>query len=251
MTETTPKGMFGQREAECGQEWFDRLQQVEEASLSEEERKMLGRAKPCAWKKMGAESDLPLIRHILNRVDFMGVDISALHENDKPEPLFLVAEVISRLPEDVREWLLSHTRHVFICGYGQDGEYIDRFIPPECFPEKTQDGFLMERVIFLSEQLPSMEQDQALWTIAHEIAHSRLDHGSGGFDVEKQADAQVAEWGFTEPPARNLEREAYRHETRRQLNLEMIQQAATCLSPADLSRLAAWAQERIRQEGTS
>jgi hypothetical protein len=251
MSEMTPKGRFAPGEGETGPDWFDRLQEVDEGSFSKEETKMLGRAKSCAWHKMLAESELPLMQDILNRIDFIGVDISALHENDKPEPLLLVAEAISRLPEDVREWLLSQTRHVFICGYGQDGEYIDRFISPDCYPEKTQDGFLMERVIFLSEQLSSMEKDEALWTIGHEIAHSRLDHGRGGFDVEEQADALAAEWGFTEPVARNLERESYRHATRREINLEMIQRATTCLSPADLCRLVEWAQERIRQMRTS
>jgi hypothetical protein len=209
---------------------------------------MLGRAKSCAWQQLLAESDVPLVQYIFEGVDFIGEDVFSLHKDDKPEPRLLVAEVISRLPEDVREWLLSHTRHVFICGYGQAGEYIDRYIPPESYPEKTQDGFWLERVIFLSERLSRVEKDEAQWTIAHEIAHSRLDHGDGGFDAEKQADALVAEWGFPEPAVRDLERESYKHVSRREVNLEMIQRAAACLLPADLARLIAWAQERLQQE---
>jgi hypothetical protein len=245
MSETTPKGPFGRREGESGQAWFDRLHELDEAGLSKDDTKMLGRAKSCAWQQMLAESELPLVQDILNRIDFIGDDLFSLHEDNKPEPRILVAEVISRLPEDIREWLLSHTRHLFICGYGQAGEYIDRYIPPECYPEKTQDGFLRERVIFLSEQLSRMDKDEALWTIAHEIAHSRLDHESGGFDSEKQADTLVGEWGFAEPPARDLERESHKSVCHRDVNLEMIQRAATSLSPADLGRLIAWAQGRL------
>lgn len=37
----------------------------------------------------------------------------------------LVVEAVSRLPADVREWLLEDTNHVFLGGYGQHAEYMD------------------------------------------------------------------------------------------------------------------------------
>jgi hypothetical protein len=57
-------------------------------------------------------------------------------------------------------------------------------------------------------------KDKALWTIAHEIAHSRLNQGTGGFDAEVEADRLVEEWGFKEPEGRAAERE--RHKQRLQ-----------------------------------
>jgi hypothetical protein len=47
-----------------------------------------------------------------------------------------------------------------------------------------------------------MPEPEALWTIAHEIAHSRLDHGTGGIDAEIEADKLAGQWGFEEPPTR-------------------------------------------------
>src|SRR5262249_1685607 len=141
MSNTTPKGRFARHEGESGQHWLDRLMQLDEGSLSKQEMNMLRRAKSCAGRQMRAEPQLPLMQGILDRADFIGDDVFSLHENDTPEPRLLVAEVISRLPEGVRGWLLNDTRHVFICGYGQVAEYIDRYIPPESFPERTQDGF--------------------------------------------------------------------------------------------------------------
>jgi hypothetical protein len=240
----TPKGRFEQREGENGQDWLDRLQQIDEANFSEHEKKMLGRAKSCAWHQMFAESEPPSVEDIFESLDFIGEDFFS-HDQQKPEPRLLIAEVISLLPENVREWLLSDTRHVFICGYGQVGEYVDRYISPEGYPEETEDGFWVERVIFHSEYLPSMQKDEALWTIAHEIAHSRLNHPKGGFDAEKQADSLATEWGFSEPANRELEREWHKHESRREVNLEMIQKAAALLSSEDLERLIKWAQERL------
>ena len=42
----------------------------------------------------------------------------------------LVEETMGRLPADVREWLLEDASHVFLCGSGQDGEYIELAVHP-------------------------------------------------------------------------------------------------------------------------
>ncbi len=118
----------------------------------------------------------------------------------------LVAEVVSRLPDDVQDWLLDDTSHVFIGGHGQHGEFIDLLLHPQEF----QDGLVRLRIIFLSEQLLAVPKEEALWTIAHEIAHSRLDHGLAGYEAEVEADRLVSEWGFTEPKERPKDREGYR-----------------------------------------
>lgn len=61
----------------------------------------------------------------------------------------LVAETICRLPEEVQDWLLYETSHVFIGGHGQDGEFFELWVHPSEFKEK----FAVLRVIFLSERL--------------------------------------------------------------------------------------------------
>jgi hypothetical protein len=125
----------------------------------------------------------------------------------------LVAEVVARLPRDVQDWLVGETNHVFIGGNGQLGEYFPHDLFPMVANERTGETTegsiywsIRLRVIFLSEQLASVPKSEALWTIAHEIAHSRLNHMRGGFDEELEADRLVQEWGFTEPKGRAAER---------------------------------------------
>jgi hypothetical protein len=117
----------------------------------------------------------------------------------------LVGEAVARLPADVREWLLEDTTHVFIGGSGQDGEYIELAVHPSEFV----DGFARLRVIFLSERLASRPRDEVLWTVAHEIAHSRLGHARAGHDDEVEADELVRARGFAEPADRSEERSKY------------------------------------------
>lgn len=75
---------------------------------------------------------------------------------------------------------------------------------------EIKDRLVKLRVIYLSESLMSQPKDEVLWTIAHEIAHSRLDHTTGGYDVEVEVDQLVAKWGFKEPKDRKQGREWYR-----------------------------------------
>ena len=111
----------------------------------------------------------------------------------------LAAEVVHRLPDEVRDWLLDDTNHVFIGGSGQWGEFFDVWVHPTEFKE----GFACLRVVFLSEQLMAMPKGDALFVIAHEIAHSWLGHGldgaRGGDEAEAAADAQAVTWGFPKP----------------------------------------------------
>ncbi len=111
----------------------------------------------------------------------------------------VVAEVVCRLPEDVQDWLLSETVHVFIGGSGQMGEFMPLCLPH--LPETDGDQVPWVRVVFLSEQLMRVPKEEALWTVAHEIAHSYLvrDFTRGvvaGHSIEVEADALAGRWGF-------------------------------------------------------
>ena len=141
------------------------------------------------------------------------------YRGDSVEPLpgehdvkQLVAEVVSRLPDDVRQWLLVDTHHVFIGGHGQMGEFMPLFFPPG---GETLHDMMLVRVIFLSDGIGAEPRDDGLWTVAHEIAHSRLNHGtglptsSGIFDDELSADKLAGRWGFAEPVTRAVTLASY------------------------------------------
>lgn len=131
----------------------------------------------------------------------------AVHpQHGQHELRLLVAETLCRLPEEAQDWLLYDLSHVFIGGYGHQGQFFEFWVHPKEFKE----GFAVLRVIFLSEQLMNMRKDEALWTIAHEIAHSWLKHEDGSYDAELAADGLVEVWSFTKPPTRNAERERYK-----------------------------------------
>jgi hypothetical protein len=102
---------------------------------------------------------------------------------------YLIGETIDRLPKEVLAWLQSDTTHIFPRN-GQDGE---RFL---IFS-------VNRRAIFVSERLVGFSREEALWTIAHDIARSRLGHDEG-CEKELKADRLVAEWGFAEPRARHI-----------------------------------------------
>lgn len=138
------------------------------------------------------------------RVTFYGDTVAP--EVGKHDLRVLVAEVVSRLPESVQEWLLEDTNHLFIGGHGQHGEFIDCLLHPLEF----EDGLVRIRIVFLSEELLGATKEEALWTIAHEIAHSRLGHSLAGYEAEVQADRLVRGWGFAEPEDRPKNRERYR-----------------------------------------
>lgn len=144
------------------------------------------------------------IATVYESVHFRGNSI--LPEDGQHDLRILVAEVVARLPEDVQDWLLYETDHVFIGGSGQDGEFFELMR----HPNEMKHGLLTIRIIFLSERLADTPKGETLWTIAHEIAHSRLDHASGGYDAEVEADSLVQEWRFEEPEGRAADREKYK-----------------------------------------
>ncbi len=57
------------------------------------------------------------------------------------------------------------------------------------------------RSVVLRPKLATAPEDYAYWVIAHEFAHAFLRHNDGGdtTDVERDADALAAEWGFARP----------------------------------------------------
>ncbi len=57
------------------------------------------------------------------------------------------------------------------------------------------------RSVVLRPKLAKLSEDFAYWVIAHEFAHAYLRHGDGGdtSDVEGDANALAAKWGFCRP----------------------------------------------------
>jgi hypothetical protein len=108
-------------------------------------------------------------------------------------------EVVSRLPDEVQGWFFDEETHVFFAGSGQRGSLHRLFFP-------AMGASLLEvRFIFISESLRKEPRSEVMFTVAHEIAHSRLGHGSATIQDERDADSLAASWGFPIP--------AYREET--------------------------------------
>lgn len=128
----------------------------------------------------------------------------------------LVIQVNARLPKGVQDWLLDETFHFFVAGHGQLGEFYPLMIRDPHgadFPGvEIENGLIMVRMIFLSEQLVTMPPEEAEWTVAHEIAHSRLNHyrGETSCDAEVDADELATSWGFREPEDREEVGEKFR-----------------------------------------
>lgn len=79
-----------------------------------------------------------------------------------------------------------------------------------CCDLESEEDLLRLRLIYLSEQLMEKPKAEAEWTIAHEIAHSRLNHEEiNTLETETAADELAAEWGFPAPESRSKDFELY------------------------------------------
>lgn len=154
------------------------------------------------------------IEEVFSKVAFRGD--SVIPRGGGHDLRLLTAETVARLPKRIRDWLLYRTMHVFIGGHGQLGEYMPLCFSPEApDAEKDAEGFLHVRMIFLSEQLVREKKEDVLWTIAHEIAVSWMNHDpvaldASSPDVEGEAGRIVKRWGFEEPSGRAADRELYK-----------------------------------------
>ena len=111
-----------------------------------------------------------------------------------------VAEVVSKLPPDVQEFVQWGVWW-FTMSAGKFGLAFPVSIPVGHVPDDKQ---VTRHVIMLSPDLCKESYERAMFTSAHEIAHSWLGHGvvksEEDFDAqEAEADALAAEWGFPRP----------------------------------------------------
>ncbi len=108
----------------------------------------------------------------------------------------LLARTLERMPSDIRDWVLTKTNHVFV---GNSELTSTSFLPLGLQLNslaREAEGHFQLRFIFLSEQLRHMSEDQAMYQIAHSIAHSYKDHAGGDFADQLEADELVGRWGF-------------------------------------------------------
>jgi Zn-dependent peptidase ImmA (M78 family) len=119
---------------------------------------------------------------------------------DKIDLQKTVAEVVSKLPEEAQDFVLDKVRWFTISAQN----YAIAFPFSIQGPRTLDDGRVSFRIIMLSPSIQDAPLERAVFTIAHEIAHSWLEHGPTGtredFDtLEAEADALSAEWGFPRP----------------------------------------------------
>lgn len=116
--------------------------------------------------------------------------------NDEGEKtMLLVGKVISQLPDDIQEKVLSEI--TFIVLDGVYGQYERLFIPmPEV--KKDKHGLYLPAIFLNMEGLKRRSEEYKKTVIAHEIAHFILNHHNAGDDLskEKQADDLCESWGF-------------------------------------------------------
>ena len=108
-----------------------------------------------------------------------------------PEFRIIIARALSKLPKDVVDWTADNAMFVSSSDqYWAFTLFVDEF--------KHKKGF-----IFLSECLINTTEEKQLFTIAHEIAHLRLNHKSPILSKltvdesrkqEKDANSLAAKW---------------------------------------------------------
>jgi hypothetical protein len=107
----------------------------------------------------------------------------------------IIMHTLARLPEAVYDELMhGEISLIFVgCGPGQLGEAFRWYkpVPPGAKAVETN-------VILLSGELCRQPLEEAMFTVAHELAHHHLG-GNGGVEVEKAADDLAMSWGFARP----------------------------------------------------
>lgn len=98
-----------------------------------------------------------------------------------------ISRTLKQLPEDIAVWV------IYQCAFASvGGEICGSMV------NLTSDLFTMNQVshlILLDED--AMQTADAMYIVAHELAHARLNHsGEGCEQYEEAADALAAEWGF-------------------------------------------------------
>jgi hypothetical protein len=102
--------------------------------------------------------------------------------------LKLIARVLMRLPEDVREQTLESVQFIFMTGpYGQ---FVKTFCPPH------EDELIRGAIVLNFSAMEKETEEYKMTVVAHEIAHFILDHHHGGDEIEEQTDDLCEKWGF-------------------------------------------------------
>jgi len=137
---------------------------------------------------------------------------AVLPKNGEHDTRRLIVEVLAALPARIRKWALDSI--IFIGLSGQIGEYLPISLARFRYKEDKK-GFLNVRFVIFSDQLMRLSLKEARFTVAHEIAHVRLNQECGGATNERAADNQAAQWGFAPSQRRisQIKRQLIQEET--------------------------------------
>ena len=138
----------------------------------------------------------------------MGYDINpedlnwletSVHEECEYDLEEAVSELVSKLPEEVQTFVMCDVY------WFSTPEWAYAVAFPFSLPvfHMPEDNRATCRIILLSSNIYRIPRERAMFTIAHEIAHSWLGHGvvtkEENDEQEAAADALAAEWGFPRP----------------------------------------------------
>lgn len=145
------------------------------------------------------------IEGILYSIGSMLGGVLAQSEHDE----YLIAKVLQQVPKDIRGYIIENV--IFILAGDQSGiihrlrfNLDDERVKEERIPQKGKDDIIMryiEQDFIILTFTPEMSDEYKTVTIAHEIAHTYLNHGdvncSGGEKHERAADDLIESWGFS------------------------------------------------------
>ncbi len=163
------------------------------------------------WKKKSEERQRKYeewensIEGILYRIGGMMGGATTDSEHDE----YLIAKALQRIPKEVSDYIIDNVQ--FILAGSQSGiihrlRFIlnDDRIKEERIPQKGKDDIIMrydEQDFIILTFTQEMIDEYKTVTIAHEIAHTYLNHGdtdhSGGEPDEKASDDLIEIWGFS------------------------------------------------------
>ncbi len=121
---------------------------------------------------------------------------------------YLIAKVLQQIPKDVRGYIIGNV--IFILAGDQDGiihrlrfQIDENRIKEERITQKGKDDIIMryiEQDFIILTFTPKMSDEYKMIIIAHEIAHTYLNHTDinchGGEQYERAADDLIESWGF-------------------------------------------------------
>jgi hypothetical protein len=138
-------------------------------------------------------------------LEWVDCNVLGLNDGDEREKLIsLISKVLERLQSEDREILMYKRGVRFIAPITINCVAEQVFINPMFSRDERYEPMLAVWLVCLSPDILKRSKVEAIYTLAHELAHVYLEHSKhfgtpnreGLLAREKEADKQVIKWGF-------------------------------------------------------